>query len=112
MHVEFIKPGTSSNVYDLGFKFAIKFNRKPDGWDENIDRLTLTYGSPAKRNMYYNTHYGLMLRLPKTGADFKPRWFVGPKHWGASKQPSVLRRSEHWMVFKTEKDRTIASMMI
>lgn len=112
MQLDFIKPGTSSNVYDLGFKFAIKFNSRPADWTQFVERLSLKYGEPAGRHLYYNSYKGLVLKKAKTDPSFEHRWFVGPKHWGASKQLHALRRAEHWMVFRTEKDRLVASMMI
>jgi hypothetical protein len=108
MRIDYITPGSGSNVYKLGFKYAIKFNSQPPDFREIIDRLTLSFGEPSNRRQYYNSHLGLALSRPRD----EPRWFVGPKHWGASKQPRVLRRAEHWIVFRTEKDRLIASMMI
>lgn len=108
MNFEFMSVSNGCNVYELNFKYAIKYNSMPSNWADLIKNLEPRFGLPATRNLYFRSYNGLAPRR----ATEDLRWFVGPKHWGASKNPRTLRRTEHWMVFRNEKDRLLASLMI
>lgn len=105
----FIFSNVPKNVilYKTGFHYALLWSTKPD-FKQILESLEPLFGQPNSRFNYYSSYAGTVsLRQRYT----EQKWFFGPKHWSASKHKNNTF-SPHWVVFRTDKDRLLASIMI
>jgi hypothetical protein len=100
----------NSNCYikKAGFTYPILFynDRK---CQEAAKKLTASpqFGEAARS--YHYTTFGGSFRVKNfcAGSDIENRkWYIGPVKWNSK------RKNESWIVFKTERDRTLALMIL
>lgn len=103
----FSKTGPGTVAAKLGYRYAIEWTRKPV-FNEVVPAVENLFGPPVQRYM--------ISRNRITGVhDFRGkhnhelRWLFSTKNWAAVQH---TRYTPYWAVFKTEKDRLLASMVI
>ena len=108
-----IEKKTNANCYvnKLGFKYPILvWNRV--NYDLAVKKLAghPSFGKPSNR-FHYNSWVG---GCPKVKGFYakedisERKWFAGPRKWNDKR----IRPNDFWLVFKTEKERTLAIMLL
>ena len=104
----FTKAGPKTVVAKLGYRYALEWSRKPD-----IGTLVPTveglFGRAAHRYMVSRNYVTGVHDFLAIFQEQEYRWLVSTKHWGAALHN---RYDPYWFVFKTEKDRLLASMLL
>lgn len=106
---EYTAPGSKTNAYHIGFRYAIEFSRQPPKWNQMVEAVTAQLGRP---NYRYQYGFGRDARVVLHSRYEPARWMAVPKRWSASKDPRLVRWQPHWLLFKTNTDRTVASLLI
>lgn len=108
MKATFVEPGRSTNAYRIGFRYAIRFHSRPPNWYKIIDAVKSQLGEPNYKFQYYGiggVQGGLRL---KPGIK-SSRWMATTQNWSAN---NFDNRAPQWLLFREEKHRTLASMII
>lgn len=96
-------------VNKLGYSYPILiYNRYQ--YNEAVDILSKhpSFGTPAQR-YHFTTWGGLGVKsLYVKQAIENRKWYSGTRQWNDNR----MRPSDFWLVFKTEKDRTLATMLL
>lgn len=105
----FTTAGTKTVVAKLGYRYALEWPRKPDV-AKLIPVIEGLFGAPAQRYMVSRNYVtGVHDFRAITVGDQDFRWLISTKHWGAAQH---FNYTPYWAVFKTEKDRLLASMLL
>ncbi len=101
---ELVTPSKNSYIYKLGFRYAISwYNHRP----EAVSEISKIFDEP-NRHYQYSTQHGTV-RLRTGILSYSPhRWYYGTRKWGGLSGGRV----EHWAVFKTDADRTLALLTL
>jgi hypothetical protein len=105
------KVHVNSHVSKLGWKYPILIWPKLDFLDAT-QRLLPTFGDSAKRYHFKSWSSQTTPIIKGTWGQHRPlecRFYSGNRLWNASGR---FTRCDFWMVFKTEKDRTLALLLI
>lgn len=106
------KTNKNCNVSKLGFHYPIiirgdkKFREKLRYLSHNKN-----FGEPV-RNFHYGKSYGSTpcLKVIYQRHEFEnAKWYAGPKLWSKNNN---LKCSEYWFVFKEEKHRNMALLIL
>jgi hypothetical protein len=104
------KVNLNCNVYKLGWTYPICIMNMSQFYNAR-KMLRPTFGRPADR-WYFNNSCGAITPTPCPAANFKvkeARCYADARLW---KSRSYSVREDFWIVFKTEKDRTLAMMLL
>jgi hypothetical protein len=104
------KVNPNCHVFKLGFTFPVCIWSKRD-YESAVQILSATaLGHPCREYHYA----GVACSRPVIKSFYKDkniedlRWFAGQQSWRARIYP----QKEFWLVFKSEKDRTMAMMLL
>lgn len=98
-----------SHISKLGFEYPVLIQNRAQFLYAAATVAQSVLGEPAREH-----HYAVWAgRITVRGmyADWaieQRRWYVGNRLWGKSNR----NRSDFWMVFRTERDRTLALMYL
>lgn len=115
MKIEIVKKANANcNVSKLGFCYPLIIHNKYSYNDAvNILRQNKNFGDPAKELHYISSSHASsppVIRYLYTNSDIQNRkWFAGPKRWGSN---AYKMNGTYWIVFKEEKLRNIALLLI
>lgn len=89
-------------VFQMGFTYPVCFQHRLD-FLQARDSLTKTVlGNYTTESYYYTAN-----RIKPAWQDrADARWYAGQRLWRARQTP----RTDFWLVFRTESDRTLAMM--
>jgi hypothetical protein len=105
----FTKANGNTVVAKLGYRYALEWSRKPD-LNTLIPAVETLFGPPAQRYMVSRNYVtGVHDFRASTVGDQEFRWLFSTKHWGAALHNKY---DPYWFVFKTDKDRLLASMVL
>ena len=98
----------SCYIKKAGFKFAIQiFSKKK--FDETVKQLSSSaqLSEPAKSYHFTTLGGNFSVRQLYEKHDIENRkWYAGTRRWQSTS------KSDYWIAFKNEKDRTLALMLI
>lgn len=105
----FVAVGAKTVAGKLGYRYALLWNRRPD-LNTLVPAIQGLFGPPAQRHMVSRNYVtGVHDFRPAIVGDKEFRWLISTQHWGAAQH---TRYNPYWAVFKTEKDRLLASMVL
>jgi hypothetical protein len=105
----FTKANTNTVVAKLGYRYALEWSRKPE-LNTLVPAVQGLFGAPAQRHMVSRNYItGVHDFRAAIVGDREFRWLFSTKHWGAAQH---TKYTPYWFVFKTEKDRLLASMVL
>jgi hypothetical protein len=102
----------NSFVYKLGWKYPIQIMSRL-ACSAATQRIQPTFGEPAKR-YHFSTYQSCNMPVVKELWNLHPyplgrRFYSGNRMWNVS---GTRARYDYWMVFKNEKDRTLALLLL
>lgn len=99
----------SSHVTKLGFQYPVLIQQRAQFLHAASVVSQSMLGEPA-REYHYAAWSGqiMILGMYADWAIEQRRWYVGNRLWGKSSR----NRADFWMVFKTQRDRTLALMLL
>lgn len=104
------KVNSNCHVFKIGFTFPVCIWSKAN-YDLAVKTLTKTALGDPSREYYYA---GVVHSRPLVRSFYKDknveelRWYAGQRRWRERDHP----KSDFWLVFKTERDRTMAMMLL
>lgn len=99
--------GKNCYIYKLGFRYPICIlNRSHHDEACAILSKSPQFGNPF-RQYHFTTATGTpQLREFYNKKSFEGKWYAGPTKWNS------LSKYDFWIAFKTDRDRTLALMML
>jgi hypothetical protein len=105
----FTKAASGTVAAKLGYRYALIWPRKPDV-STLVPAIESLFGPPAQRYMVSRNYVTGVHDFRSTIVGNREfRWLLSTQHWGAAQH---TKYSPYWAVFKTEKDRLLASMVL
>lgn len=99
----------SSHVTKLGFQYPVLIVNRAQFLAAAHTVSESVLGEPAREHHYINWSGRILIRgmWANWGIEQR-RWYVGNRLWGKSSR----NRADFWMVFRTERDRTMAMLLL
>lgn len=99
------------HVFKIGFTYPVCIWSKSN-YDLAVKTLTRTaLGDPSREHYYAGSVWHrrpLVRSLYKDKKVEDLRWYAGQRRWRERDNP----KTDFWLVFKTERDRTMAMMLL
>lgn len=98
-----------SHVSKLGFVYPVLIQQRAQFLHAASMVSQSVLGEPAREYHYAAWSGRIVIRgMYADWAIEQRRWYVGNRLWGRS----TRNRADFWMVFRTERDRTLALMLL
>ena len=94
-------------VFQMGYTYPLLI------WDRfnmyKAEKMLLqNFGEPAKEDHFSFPNRVRLYCRDQESDILNRRWYVGQRRWKRAKNPTY----DFWMVFKSQKDRTLALMLL